>query len=130
MAPGRAGLLERADRLLEAGVDVRRPVRLHRRDVAGEVVDLAERPGVDDPVGLLVEGDDAELVAGRHRRRGPEDGLLADVDLADALHLAPATASAVERVAVAGVPGAGLVDDDDEGHVGLLLAGPGAHADG
>ena len=52
--------------------------------VALEVADPAQRLGLDDPVGRLVERDDAELVARRHRRGRPQDRLLADVDLADA----------------------------------------------
>ena len=77
----------------------------------------------------LVEGDDAELVAGRQRRRGAQDRLLADVDLADALERAAAAHPAAERVAVAGVHRARLVDDDDEGDVRLALAVADAHVD-
>ena len=62
------------------------------------------------------------------RRRGPQDRLLADVDLPDAADAARRRA-AVERVAVAGVHRAGLVDDDDERDVRLLLAVADAHVD-
>ena len=54
------------------------------RDLALQVADPAERLGVDDPVRRLVEGDHAELVALGQRRRGAQDRLLADVDLAHA----------------------------------------------
>ena len=49
-----------------------------------------ERLGPDDPVGLLVEGHDAELVALGQRGRGAQDRLLADVDLAHAADPGPA----------------------------------------
>ena len=75
---------------LEAGEDVRLAERLDAADVALQVADLAERLGPHDPVGRLVERDDADLVAGGHRRRRPQDRLLADVDLADAGHPGPA----------------------------------------
>ena len=74
-------------------------------------------------MGGLVEGHDAELVAGGQRRRGAQDRLLADVRLAHALELAAAAHPAVERVAVAGVHRARLVDDDDEGDVRLASGG-------
>ncbi len=71
-----------------------------------------------------------ELVAGGHRRRRPQDRLLADVDLADAGDArAAARVAVVERVAVAGVHRARLVDHDDEGDVGLLLLVLHAHVD-
>ncbi len=117
------------DRLLQAGEDVRVADRLDAGDVALQVVDAAERLGLDDPVGLLVEGDDPELVALGHGRRGAQDGLLADVDLARPVDLGPAAHPAVERIAVAGVHRARLVDDDDEGDVRLLLAVAHAHVD-
>ena len=99
-------------------------------ELAAHVAGLAERLGVDDPVGLLVEGDDPELVARGERGCGSEDGLLADVGLLDARELAAAAHAAVERVAVAGIHRAGLVDHDDEGDVRLLLPVPDAHVDG
>ena len=83
----------------------------------------------DDPVGRLVEADDAELVALGQGRGGAQDRLLADVDLLDAADPAPAAHPAVEGVAVAGRHRAGLVDDDDERDVGLLLAVAHAHVD-
>ena len=46
-------------------------------------VTAAQRRGLHDPVGRLVERDHAELVLRRQRRRGPQDRLLADVDLLD-----------------------------------------------
>ena len=55
-----------------------------------EVADRAERLRLDHPVGRLVEGHHAELVPGRQRRRGAQDRLLADVDLAHAGELAAA----------------------------------------
>ena len=100
-------------------------------DLALEVADAAERLRPDDPVRGLVEGDDAELVALGHGRGGPQDRLLADVDLLDAADAAAGTAgvAAVERVAVAGRHRARLVDDDDERDVRLLLAVAHAHVD-
>ena len=89
MAPGRLGVLERVHRLLEAGEDVRLAVRRDARELAPDVARLTEGLRVDDPVGRLVEGDDAELVPRRQRRRGAQDRLLADVGLADALELPP-----------------------------------------
>ena len=71
-------------RLVEAGEDVRLAVRADPGDLALEVADAAERLGPDDPVRGLVEADDAELVAFGQGRRGPQDRLLADVDLLDA----------------------------------------------
>ena len=62
MAPGRGRLLERLDGLVEAREDVRLAVGLDAGDRALEVGDAAQRLGPDDPVGGLVEGDDAELV--------------------------------------------------------------------
>ena len=86
--------------------------------------------GPYDPVGRLVEGDDAQLVLRGHRGRRTQDRLLADVDLAHAPYPGPAAhPAAVERVAVAGVHGARLVDDDDERDVGLLLPVAHAHVD-
>ena len=123
------GALERLDRLVEPGEDVRLAVRLDPGDLALQVVDAAERLRPDDPVRRLVEGDDAELVALGQRRRGPQDRLLADVDLADAGDPGPAATAPVERVAVAGVHRARLVDDDDERDVRLLLAVADAHVD-
>ena len=97
--------------------------------VALQVVDAAQRLGLDDPVRLLVEGHDAELVPRGQGRRGAQDRLLADVDLADAADAGAAAHAAVERVAVAGVHRARLVDDDDERDVRLLLAVAHAHVD-
>ena len=76
-----------------------------------------------------LNADDAELVALGQRRRRPQDRLLADVDLAHAADAASRRPAAVERVAVAGVHRARLVDDDDERDVGLLLAVADAHVD-
>ena len=84
---------------------------------------------MDDPVGRAVERHDADLVTRRHRGRSPQNRLLADVDLADAGDPRAATATGVERVAVAGVHRARLVDDDDERDVGLLLPVADAHVD-
>ena len=50
----------------------------------------AERLRLDDPVGLLVERHDAELVALGQRGRRAQDRLLADVDLAHAADAGPA----------------------------------------
>ena len=129
MAAGRGRALERLDRLLEPGEDVRLADRLDARDLALQVVDAAERLRADDPVGLLVERHDAELVALGQRRGGAQDRLLADVDLADPADPGAAALAALERVAVAGVHRARLVDDDDERDVGLLLAVAHAHVD-
>ena len=129
VAPRGLGALERLHGLAEAGEDVRLAERLDATDRALEVADVAERLGLDDPVRRLVERDHADLVARGHRRGRPQDRLLADVDLADATHPGPAALTAVERVAVAGVHRARLVDHDDEGHVRLLLAVPDAHVD-
>ena len=127
MAPRRRRALQRLHGLLEAREDVRLADRFEAGDLARQVVDAAERLGPDHPVGLLVERHDAHLVALGERGRRTQDGLLADVDLA---HAADARAAAlVERVAVAGVHRAGLVDDDDEGDVRLLLAVADAHVD-
>ena len=52
VAPRRRDLLQRLHRLVEARVDVRRAERVDARDVALQVADLAERPGLDDPVRL------------------------------------------------------------------------------
>ncbi len=93
-----------------------------------QVRDAAEGRGLHDPVRRGVERDDAELVLRGERGRGPQDRLLADVGLLDALD-AGATHAALERVAVAGVHRARLVDDDDERHVGLLLPVADAHVD-
>ena len=120
-------LLERTDRLVEPGEDVRRPVRVDPADEALQIRRLAQWLGLDDPVGGTIERHDTELVPCRERRRGAQDGLLADVDLPHALELSAPTVAAIERVAVAGVHRAGLVDDDDEGHVRLLLAIADAH---
>ena len=130
MAAGRRRILERLDGLLEPREDVGLADGLEACDLALQVLDATERLGPHDPMGLLVEGDDAELVPLRQRRRGAQDRLLADVDLADAAHADPAAAlAAVERVAVAGVHRAGLVDHDDERDVGLLLTIADAHID-
>ena len=130
MAAGRGRTLERLDGLFEPREDVGLADGLDAGDLALQVLDAAERLGPHDPVGLLVEGDDAELVPLGQRRRGAQDRLLADVDLADAAHADPAAAlAAVERVAVAGVHRARLVDDDDERDIGLLLTVADAHVD-
>ena len=98
---------------------------------AQQVADPAEGLGLDDPVGVLVEGHHAELVPGGHRGGGPQDRLLADVDLADPgdPRAGAAGDAVVERVAVAGVHRARLVDDDDERDVRLLLPIAHAHVD-
>ena len=103
MPPGRGRLLERADRLVQPGEDVRRAERRDARDVALEVANRAERLRLHDPVRRLVEGHDAQLVARGQGGGRAQDRLLADVDLAHAGELPAATAAAVERVAVAGV---------------------------
>ena len=121
--------LQRLDGLLQPGEDVGLALRLDARDLALQVVDGAERRGPYDPVRLLVERHDAELVALGHGRGRPQDGLLADVDLARAIDLGAAAHPALERVAVAGVHRARLVDDDDERDIRLLLAVAHAHVD-
>ena len=126
--PGRGGPLERLDRLVEPGEDVRLAVGPDPGDLALQVADVAERLGPDHPVGGLVEADDAELVALGQGRRGPQDRLLADVDLLDAADPG-CRRPPVERVAVAGRHRARLVDDDDERDVRLLLAIAHAHVD-
>ena len=86
--------------------------------------------GVDHPVGGFVERHHAELVAFGQRGGGAQDGLLADVGLAHAADAGPAvTHAAAGRVAVAGVHRTGLVDDDDQRDVGLLLPVAHAHVD-
>ena len=130
MAAGRGRPLERLDRLVEPGEDVRLAVGADPGDLALQVGDAAERLGPDDPVRGLVEADDPELVALGQGRGGPQDRLLADVDLLDAADPAAAAHPAlVERVAVAGRHRARLVDDDDERDVGLLLPVAHAHVD-
>ena len=56
-------------------------------DLLLDVADVAQRRGADDPVGVLVEGDDAELVALGQRGHGAQDRFLADVDLGHAADL-------------------------------------------
>ena len=81
VAPGRRGVLERLHRLVQARVDVGLPERLDPGDGPLQVRDPAQRRGLDHPVGGLVEGDHAQLVALGQRGRGAQDRLLADVDL-------------------------------------------------
>ena len=121
VATGRGRALERRHRLVEPGEDVRLAIRPDPGDLALEVADPAERLGPDDPVRGLVEADDPELVALGQGRGGPQDRLLADVDLLDAADPGTAAHPAVERVAVTGRHRARLVDDDDERDIGLLL---------
>ena len=90
MAAGRGRVLQRLDRLLEPREDVRLADRLEPGDPALQVLDPTERLGPDDPMGLLVERHDAQLVALREGGRGAQDRLLADVDLADAVDADPA----------------------------------------
>ena len=85
MTAGRRRPLERLHRLVEPGEDVGLAQRLDPGDRAAQVADPAQWLRPDHPVSALVEGDHAELVAGGHRRRGAQDRLLPDVDLADAL---------------------------------------------
>src|SRR4029079_7534152 len=129
VASGRGRGLERVDRLLEPREDVGLPDRVDTGDLALQVADLAKRLGLDDPVRLLIERHDADLVALGQRRGRPQDGLLADIDLAHTADAGPAPLTAVERVAVTGIHGARLVDDHDERDVGLLLPVAHAHID-
>ena len=83
--------LERLDRLVEPGVDVRLAVGVDAGDLRPARSPMPPSGcGLDDPVGGLVEADDAELVALGQGRGGAQDRLLADVDLADAADAAPA----------------------------------------
>ena len=127
---GRGGLLERTDRLVEAGEDVGRPVRVDPGDESLQVRGLPERLCLDDPVSRIVERHDTEFIARGQGCGRSQDGLLADIDLAHPLELAAAALPSRERVAVAGVHRAGLIDDHDECHVRLLLAIADAHVDG
>ena len=82
-------LLERLHRLVQAREDVRLAERRDPGDRPLQVRDAAQGRRLDDPVRLLVEGDDAQLVALGQRRGGPQDRLLADVDLLDARRCRP-----------------------------------------
>ena len=131
MAAGRRRRFERLDGLRQAGEDVRRAQRLDPGYGTLEIADPTERLGLHDPVGGVVERDDPELVARGHRRCRPQDRLLADVDLANPGDPGAGAAgdAVVERVAVAGVHRARLVDDDDQRDVGLLLLVADTHVD-
>ena len=129
VAARRGDLLERLHGLVEARVDVRLAERVDARDRPLEVADVAQRLGLDDPVGGLVEGNHAKLVARAQRSGRAQDRLLADIDLAHPLELAATAHAPVEAVAVAGVHRARLVDHDHEGDVRLTLPIANAHVD-
>ena len=123
--------LQRLHGLFESREDVGLAERLQAGDRALQVGDATERLRLDDPVRLLVERHHAELVALGQGGCRPQDRFLPDIDLSNAATDAgPAAAhAAVEGVAVAGVHGSRLVDDDDERDIGLLLAVAHAHVD-
>ncbi len=119
--------LERRDRLGQPGEDVGLALGVDAGDLRFNVTDVRQRRGADDPVGVLVEGDDAELVALGQRRNGAQDRLLADVDLG---HAADRDAVvAVGGVAVTGVHRARLVDHDHQRDVRLALSIAHVHVD-
>ena len=76
---------------------------------------------------VLVERNDAELVALGQRGHGAQDCLLADVDLRYAADLDAVVT--VGRVAVARVHGARFVDDHHESDVGLPITIADVHVD-